>query len=135
MTTDEEKKEKRRKYQQVYNKQYKKNSREYSRQYYQDNKGNCQEMMRQWHLQHKYGITLDDYNERLSTQNGGCAICKEVVTHTLHVDHDHITKLIRGLLCNRCNHVLGLVRDNEDILKSMILYLKGGLNVQTQDDA
>lgn len=55
-----------------------------------------------------YGITLEDYEKMLESQNGGCAICGRVPTgRALHVDHDHKTGLVRGLLCHSCNHAIG----------------------------
>lgn len=40
-----------------------------------------------------------------------------------HVDHDHATGMVRGLLCGRCNMGIGLLRDNIGIMKNTILYL------------
>lgn len=42
----------------------------------------------------------------------------------LGVDHDHTTGKIRGLLCNRCNRVLGLFRDNPDVIKRALDYVR-----------
>jgi hypothetical protein len=39
-------------------------------------------------------------------------------------DHNHITGKNRGLLCSRCNTMLGKINENIDILKKMIEYLK-----------
>lgn len=53
------------------------------------------------------GITEAEYDERLAAQNGGCAICGATPKkRRLHVDHDHKTGHVRGLLCHRCNRVL-----------------------------
>ena len=49
----------------------------------------------------------DRYDELLAAQNGGCAICNaEPLTRRLHIDHDHATMRLRGLLCHRCNQRL-----------------------------
>lgn len=63
-------------------------------------------------LKNRYGITIEEYDEMLSNQNGGCAICGKTTaynngTKRLHIDHDHKTNLIRGLLCSQCNTTLG----------------------------
>ena len=68
------------------------------------------------------------------SQNGLCKICgeKEKYNKRLSIDHDHSCcsgptscgKCIRGLLCSRCNKVLGQINDNKDILNKMIQYLK-----------
>jgi hypothetical protein len=53
------------------------------------------------------GITDDDYEALLAAQGGGCAICgNPPKTRRLHVDHDHKTGKVRGLLCHRCNRAL-----------------------------
>jgi hypothetical protein len=36
--------------------------------------------------------------------------------HRLHVDHDHVTGKVRGLLCNTCNVALGALQDSEELL-------------------
>lgn len=77
-------------------------------------------------LRKKYGISVDDYYSKLSAQGGKCATPKCNNTNeskTLHVDHDHLTGDVRGLLCFRCNAVLGQVNDDKEILQNLIDYL------------
>ena len=68
----------------------------------------------QWH----YGIGLEEYNEMLNQQGGKC-VCGAFTgrnnAEALHVDHDHNTGLIRGLLCHRCNRAIGLVDDPKSL--------------------
>lgn len=53
------------------------------------------------------GITDADYFALLKAQGGHCAICPSTPkTRRLHVDHDHATGAVRGLLCHRCNRAL-----------------------------
>lgn len=53
------------------------------------------------------GVTDDTYTDMLWAQHGGCAICgAPPKTRRLHVDHDHRTGQVRGLLCMRCNRAL-----------------------------
>lgn len=53
------------------------------------------------------GVDADRYNAMLADQGGGCAICgAEPKTRRLHVDHDHKTGRVRGLLCHRDNRIL-----------------------------
>ncbi len=80
---------------------------------------------RETYLLRKYGITLEDYDRRLEEQGGVCAICKEArpEERTLHVDHDHVTGKIRGLLCFRCNNAIGDLRDDIDLVFRMLDYL------------
>ncbi len=62
---------------------------------------------RKWSLSKRYGITVEEYEDLLKSQDGVCAICKMpcVTGKRLHVDHDHMTGEIRGLLCYRCNRI------------------------------
>jgi hypothetical protein len=79
-----------------------------------------------WHLYNylprTYGISVDDYNSLLVEQNGVCAICERQPTGNskqearLHVDHNHETGEVRGLLCKDCNHGIGFFRDNPKLL-------------------
>lgn len=71
-------------------------------------------------LLRKFGITVDFYNEMFAEQNGCCKICKRHQTNfkrRLHVDHNHTTGAIRGLLCSNCNTALGLFRDDTELLQ------------------
>ena len=53
------------------------------------------------------GVTDADYARMLEAQGGGCAICgTPPKSRRLHVDHDHKTGNVRGLLCYRCNRAL-----------------------------
>lgn len=85
------------------------------------------------YLQRTYGITLNDYNELLEAQNGVCAICGNPETtinkrgnrvQDLAVDHDHTTGKVRGLLCRKCNRILGDANENIAILTMATNYLK-----------
>jgi len=53
------------------------------------------------------GITQAEYDRLLAEQGGHCALCPNTPkTRRLHVDHDHTTGRVRGLLCFRCNKFL-----------------------------
>jgi len=70
----------------------------------------------------RYGLTVEKYNDMLVEQNGNCAICQAHCK--LVVDHDHVTKKVRGLLCNLCNRSLGSFKESQDILLRAIKYLR-----------
>ena len=74
-------------------------------------------------LKSNRGITQHDYDEMMLKQNGKCAICERVGTKKLEVDHDHVTNVIRGLVCHRCNLGLRMV-DNKKHLQAALEYLK-----------
>lgn len=80
-------------------------------------------------LSSKYKITEQRYFEILEKQIGLCAICGSDSpgrrgSKNFAVDHDHTTKGVRGLLCHPCNVMLGLAKDNIEILETAIKYLK-----------
>jgi hypothetical protein len=73
----------------------------------------------------RYGLTEKMFSDLLTSQNGRCAICFAgiVEPRSAHVDHDHETGKVRGLLCMSCNRGLGLLRDSPDVLLSALEYL------------
>ncbi len=75
-------------------------------------------------LKRDYKYSLEEYKEMHNLQKGKCAICKEVPDKKLRVDHDHKTGSFRGLLCDRCNRVLGFINDDISILESAVHYLE-----------
>ena len=57
-------------------------------------------------------VTPDDYARMLAEQEGHCALCPSTSkTRRLHVDHDHRTGAVRGLLCFSCNRTLPHYKD------------------------
>jgi hypothetical protein len=83
---------------------------------------------RSYWLKAQYGITLEQYNEKLREQNHKCKICStdetEVFKQVLYVDHNHTTGQIRGLLCHSCNAGLGHFKEKEELLEIAKQYLK-----------
>ena len=75
-----------------------------------------------------YNMTIDEYDEILQEQNGKCAICctqkPDGQKARFCVDHDHETGRVRGLLCNKCNTLLGCAHDSIQILENAIFYIK-----------
>lgn len=75
-----------------------------------------------------YGVTEQWYAETLAAQGTQCAICGGTKPggryKVFHIDHDHATGRIRGLLCSGCNHLLGQARDSVAILGAAIGYLQ-----------
>jgi hypothetical protein len=71
-----------------------------------------------------YGITVEEYDEMLESQGGGCYICGiGPVGRALDIDHDHRTGKVRGLLCSNHNRALGLLGDDPDLLLAAHTYL------------
>jgi len=88
-------------------------------------------------LKRKYGITLEERERMLKRQNYRCLICgifeaelpkkryKNGILKPdiLNIDHCHATGKICGLLCCKCNRLLGNAKENIEILQKAIAYL------------
>jgi hypothetical protein len=86
------------------------------------------EKQREANLKCVYGITIDIYNQLLNKQNYRCALCGTDTPggngNRFHVDHNHQTGEVRGLLCYQCNVGLGHLKDSPKLLKRAIQYLE-----------
>jgi hypothetical protein len=63
----------------------------------------------------------------LESQQGRCAICdrEELEMRTpLVMDHNHKTGVIRGLLCHRCNLLVGLIEHDRGELARAYAYIR-----------
>ena len=88
-------------------------------------KRNTPDYQRRVRLKHYYGLTPEQYDVMLQKQDGKCAICRSPAGESrLHVDHDHKTGAVRGLLCRTCNVALGHFNDSILTLRSAIEYLE-----------
>jgi hypothetical protein len=87
------------------------------------------ERKRAYRLKYEFGITVEDYNRMVEDQGGNCAICLLPPagtgrnTQRLHIDHDHETGEIRGLLCHACNTSLGQLAEDHERMQRMIDYV------------
>ena len=81
-------------------------------------------------LKTKYNITETDFRDMMDRQKGCCAICKKSLVnpnfnkHNCHIDHDHKSLRVRGLLCHYCNLSLGGFEDSINNLREAIRYLE-----------
>lgn len=73
-------------------------------------------------LSKRYGLSLFEYNLMREHQGGVCAICKRDGIRIV-VDHCHTTKKVRGLLCDHCNAILGIWKDDPETAHRAFLYL------------
>lgn len=72
-----------------------------------------------------YGMSLDEYQELIKRQGRRCAICGAKQNgRRLSVDHCHVSKKVRGLLCSSCNFGLGIFKDNPKLLLKAVAYLR-----------
>lgn len=82
------------------------------------------ESRRKYHLKVKYNLTLEAYDEMVLLQEEKCLICSKPfneLNKNPHIDHDHETGEIRGILCGSCNTKLGWY---ESFGESIQKYLK-----------
>ena len=83
---------------------------------------------REWELKRSYGISVSQFESMLAAQGGVCAGCGTDTPGAgisqWHVDHDHLTNAVRGILCGTCNWALGNTRDNPDTLIRLANYLE-----------
>lgn len=111
-----------------------KNNPEKVKNHYHNNKENRKkyiaenyDKIRSYKLKFNYGIVMEDYYRILKEQKNKCAICgrdQSEFDKIFGVDHDHITGNVRGLLCTKCNLMLGSANDNIDLLRNAIKYLR-----------
>lgn len=88
--------------------------------------------VRRYEVLRIHGLSSDQHNKMIISQNNKCAICFKEETRLgrsgditpLCVDHCHKTQKIRGLLCHCCNTAIGKLKDNISLLESAIEYLK-----------
>lgn len=105
---------------------------EYNREYYAANRTRERIRVR---LQ-RYGLTQEQYSTLWADHAGGCAICYIALLdvgdyesgnkrpdNACCIDHCHSTGKVRGLLCIKCNLMLGYARDSSTILQAGIEYL------------
>ena len=89
-------------------------------------KNECKACVNNRVTQKRYGITLAEYDILLTEQEGACAICGTMDPRAsrFHIDHNHETGEIRGLLCGPCNQGIGLLQDSPTILRKATEYLE-----------
>lgn len=74
----------------------------------------------------KYKLTIDQFDQLYLKQQGrclGCDVHQSELNKRISVDHCHKTGQVRGLLCQPCNTILGLCKEDQIILSNLINYL------------
>lgn len=74
-------------------------------------------------LKRRYSLTIEQFDDLATSQGFACAICNKIPTRTLHVDHNHKTGKVRGLLCSGCNTGIGSLKESIEFLNQAIKYL------------
>jgi len=79
------------------------------------------------HRQRTYGLEQAEYDRMMREQRHACGVCsvsfKGLDRRLIHVDHDHRTGVVRGLLCNRCNTGLAAFIDDMSLIVHAAAYV------------
>jgi len=79
-------------------------------------------------LREKYGITLAQRAQLIIDQDNRCKVCEisfdDIKPQNAHIDHDHATRVVRGILCSNCNLGIGNFRDSIKSLERAIIYIR-----------
>ena len=90
-----------------------------------ENKKDTKERNILYQKKSKYGLSEKDYKNMFIKQNNKCAICDiSFDIRKAFVDHSHDSGKVRGLLCTKCNSILGMSNDSIVILNKAIKYLE-----------
>ncbi len=104
----------------------------YRRDYWQKNKAKFQGLARDRHLRNTYGLSNKKYEALVAKQGGNCASCRDPLPtvdkrqrrRSAHVDHNHTTGDVRGVLCSGCNTSLGGLKESPRRAQALITYMK-----------
>jgi hypothetical protein len=83
-------------------------------------------LRRESHLRRVYGITIAEYEHLFQAQGECCACCKSVDPKSEQgwcIDHEHDTKIVRGILCAQCNRGIGFLGDTQEGVQKAVDYL------------
>jgi len=99
-----------------------------SKKWVKDNPIMARRVQKHADLMARYGISLETYEKMCADQQGKCAICGEIPTDALNVDHDHEKEgkpeAVRGLLCTCCNRAFGLMKESPEIFEAAAAYAR-----------
>lgn len=76
-------------------------------------------------LKSRYRLPHGSYDVMFARQGGKCAICLRPPpkSRRLCIDHDHETGTVRRLLCNLCNSLIGMAKENPFVVARALAYL------------
>lgn len=81
----------------------------------------------------RYQLSVEIFQALWIAQSGLCAICqRNLAEEKYHIDHDHCTGQVRGLLCVACNTGLGLFQDSPDRIERAASYLRAKVSACQQ---
>lgn len=101
------------------NKKYKQNCVEFAKNYRRTAEG--KRRIKNNTLKRRYGIDLAKYEQMAAQQNFKCKLCNK--QKRLVVEHSHATGAVRGLTCDKCNNIIGVVENNMQDFYKYIFYI------------
>jgi hypothetical protein len=113
-------------YQRKWNQENPEYQKKYAKEWRKNNPDKMRAISRRLWLA-KFNLTEEQYLQLFITQDNRCAICnthKDDLNRGLHIDHDHVSGKVRGLLCMNCNTALGKLNDNIVLFERAVTYLK-----------
>lgn len=111
-------------YQRAYRKKNRDKTLSYQRDWRARNPEKFNGYRRKYALRVFYGLTPEQHEAMAAAQEHLCAICGGRPRRGLHVDHNHLTGKVRGLLCGNCNRALGLFHDRAAVARKAAAYLE-----------
>ncbi len=79
-------------------------------------------------LRMNHNMTVAEYDAMWLGQSGRCKICDATLVRggkgNTDVDHDHVTGVVRALLCHPCNTMIGFAHESALVLRSAAIYLE-----------
>lgn len=118
-------KEWRNKKQREYYEKYKAKRKLSHKRWYEENKEKHNLRSRRNRIKTNFGITMEEYDTLLLSQNYKCMICsKDISNGKQHLDHCHKTGRLRAFLCGTCNTGIGMLQDSANLCKKASEYLE-----------
>lgn len=121
-------KQKFREYQRAWRLRNKERLKAYNARWHAANKTRRRPLSRAAYVKRTYGLTIEQHAALFDAQGRVCAVCGDGAPggskKQWHVDHNHDTGVVRGLLCFSCNVGLGSFKDSTVRLSQAAAYLR-----------
>jgi hypothetical protein len=93
---------------------------------YQREWSNTPEHKEKARTRQRRGFTQVQADSLLAVQGGICPICatKDPGKNGWHMDHNHVTGVVRGMLCSNCNRGIGHLKDSAVFLRKAAEYIE-----------
>lgn len=107
----------------AYNREWRAKNKDKVNAYFRARYAVKRERIAQQRLAREYGLSPEAVDALIKKQRCLCAICERDLGK-FRVDHCHRTGIVRGLLCNMCNLLLGQCGDDLPGVMRFVRYLQ-----------